>query len=107
MRAFIPHGAYWSTPFARWQGALWHLHAIRLAADVTRAALAERNLPPEGFDWRRVVNSSSSLIWGTRRHRPASDIERSEALEITGGGYGLFQGRAAGDPAMAVLVRPT
>jgi acetyl-CoA acetyltransferase len=32
--AFIPYGAYWSTPFAKWQGPLGHLNSIRLAAVV-------------------------------------------------------------------------
>ena len=33
-RVEIPYGAYWSTPFARWQGKLQHLHAMRFAAHV-------------------------------------------------------------------------
>ena len=47
---FIPYGAYWSTPFARWQGALGHLHSIEFAAHVTKEALAERDIAPEVFD---------------------------------------------------------
>lgn len=50
MSLFIPYGAYWSTPFARWQGALAHLHSVELAAHVTRAALAERGIGTEQFD---------------------------------------------------------
>lgn len=34
--AFIPYGAYWSTPFAKWQGSLANLNSIRLAAAVGR-----------------------------------------------------------------------
>ena len=30
--AFIPYGQYWSTPFARWQGSLAHLHSLEFAA---------------------------------------------------------------------------
>ena len=41
--ACIPYGAYWCTPFARWQGALAHLHAVEFAAWVTRRALADRH----------------------------------------------------------------
>ena len=26
--AQIPYGAYWSTPFAKWQGSLAHLHSL-------------------------------------------------------------------------------
>lgn len=51
MTAFIPYGAYWSTPFARWQGDLSHLHAMEFAAHVTRKALAERNIAAEQFDF--------------------------------------------------------
>lgn len=51
MTTFIPYGAYWSTPFARWQGALAHLHAMRFAAHVARDALAARQIPGEAFDF--------------------------------------------------------
>ena len=44
--ACIPYGAYWCTPFARWQGALAHLHAVEFAAWVTKRALAERGIDP-------------------------------------------------------------
>lgn len=46
----IPYGAYWSTPFARWQGALAHLHSLRFAAHVARHALERRAIPVEVFD---------------------------------------------------------
>jgi acetyl-CoA acetyltransferase len=46
----IPYGAYWSTPFVRWQGHFAHLHPILFAADVTRRALHERALMPDLFD---------------------------------------------------------
>ena len=47
---YIPFGAYWSTPFCKWQGNFATLHPMRFAADVTRRALAERRLPADGFD---------------------------------------------------------
>jgi acetyl-CoA acetyltransferase len=47
----IPYWAYWSTPFARWQGALAHLHSVRFAAHVTTQALARRGLAVEAFDY--------------------------------------------------------
>lgn len=50
-RVEIPYGAYWSTPFAKWQGSLQHLHSVRLAAHVAKAELAKRNLAPEQFDF--------------------------------------------------------
>ena len=49
--SYIPYGGYWSTPFARWQGSLAHLHSIEFAAHVTKAALAERGIAPEVFDF--------------------------------------------------------
>jgi acetyl-CoA acetyltransferase family protein len=48
--AEIPYGAYWSTPFARWQGAFSNLHAIEFAAHVTKAELARRKIPTETID---------------------------------------------------------
>lgn len=49
-RVEIPYGAYWSTPFVKWQGSLQHLHAMRLAAHVAKGELARRNIDPASFD---------------------------------------------------------
>jgi acetyl-CoA acetyltransferase len=46
----IPYGAYWSTPFAKWQGSLQHLHAMKFAAHVAKAELARREIDPKSFD---------------------------------------------------------
>lgn len=46
----IPYGAYWSTPFVKWQGAFQHLHAMRFAAHVARDELARRGIDPKQFD---------------------------------------------------------
>jgi acetyl-CoA acetyltransferase family protein len=46
----VPYGAYWSTPFVKWQGKLASLHPIRLAAEVARQALEARRLEPGRFD---------------------------------------------------------
>ncbi len=51
LRAEIPYGAYWSTPFTRWQGSFAGLHAVRFAAWVARRELARRDLPSELFDY--------------------------------------------------------
>jgi acetyl-CoA acetyltransferase len=51
MTAYIPYGAYWTTPFARWQGAFAHLHAVEFAAHVARGALCDRNIPVDAFDF--------------------------------------------------------
>jgi len=50
-KAEIPYGAYWSTPFARWQGSLAHLHSVEFAAHVVRQELAKRNIDPKRFDY--------------------------------------------------------
>jgi len=43
-KAEIPYGCYWSTPFARWQGAFANLHSVEFAAHVARRELARRNI---------------------------------------------------------------
>lgn len=48
--AFIPYGAYWSTPFAKWQGALANLNSIRLAAAVGSKFLEDKRIPKERID---------------------------------------------------------
>ncbi|MDR2239376.1 MAG: thiolase family protein [Zoogloeaceae bacterium] len=48
--AFVPYGAYWSTPFAKWQGSLAHLNSIRLAAAVGRPWLEARPALRERID---------------------------------------------------------
>jgi len=49
-KAEIPYGCYWSTPFARWQGALAHLNSLEFAAHVARKELARRDIPAKTFD---------------------------------------------------------
>ncbi|MBV1789683.1 thiolase family protein [Marinobacterium sp. D7] len=46
----IPYGAYWSTPFTKWQGSLQHLHAMKFAAWVAKSELAKRDIDPTLFD---------------------------------------------------------
>lgn len=50
-KAHIPYGAYWSTPFAKWQGSLAHLHSLQFGAHVAKEALARRNIDPGVFDF--------------------------------------------------------
>ncbi len=50
-KAEIPYGAYWSTPFARWQGALANLNSVELAAHVAKGALAQRGIDPAAFEF--------------------------------------------------------
>ena len=58
------------------------------------------------LDWREMNNYGSSLIWGHPQGPTGlrGVIELIEELEIRGGGLGLFQGCAAGDSAMAVVI---
>ena len=49
--AYIPYGVYWSTPFARWQGSLSHLHSMRYVAHVARDELARRDVALDGIDY--------------------------------------------------------
>ena len=49
-KAEIPYGCYWSTPFARWQGAFANLNSVEFAAHVTKKELARRDIPPRVFD---------------------------------------------------------
>lgn len=50
LASYIPYGAYWSSPFARWQGSLGHLPSVEFAAHVAREALAARGIAAEVFD---------------------------------------------------------
>lgn len=50
VQAFIPYGIYWSTPFAKWQGTLANMNAVRLAAVVGKQALADKRFPLEQID---------------------------------------------------------
>lgn len=49
--AEIPYGAYWSTPFAKWQGTLSALHSVEFAADVAKRELTARAIDPKVFDY--------------------------------------------------------
>ena len=50
-QAQIPYGAYWSTPFARWQGSFANLNSVELAAHVAKRELEKRAIPGEMFDY--------------------------------------------------------
>ncbi len=49
--AEIPYGAYWSTPFARWQGSFANLHSVEFAAHVAKRELPRRKIDPSVFDY--------------------------------------------------------
>jgi hypothetical protein len=50
-KAFIPYRGYYSTPFARWQGAMANEHAIVLAAETSKRFLTERKWDAGMFDY--------------------------------------------------------
>ncbi len=45
-KAYIPYGAYWSTPFLRWQGNFANLHSMTFAGEIARRAMKEREIDP-------------------------------------------------------------
>lgn len=60
-----------------------------------------------GVRWEDMNNYGCSLIWGHPQGPTGARliIELIEELVIKGGGYGLFDGCAAGDTAAAVVVK--
>ena len=64
--AFIPYGIYWSTPFARWQGSLAHLHSVKLAARTAQQALQAKKFPTERIDLGilGITNPQPSSFYG-------------------------------------------
>ena len=60
-----------------------------------------------GVELSRMNNFGCSLIWGHPQAPTGmrSIIELIEELVMRGGGWGLFHGCAAGDTAMAVVLR--
>lgn len=51
IKVFIPYGAYWSTPFSKWQGAFSDLHSLRFATYVAQKEIAKRGLDIEKVDF--------------------------------------------------------
>lgn len=49
--AFIPYGAYWCTPFCKWQMSFSEVHAIELAVQAGRLAAKRKDLPLELLDF--------------------------------------------------------
>ncbi len=50
-KARIPYGAYWSTPFAKWQGSFAHLNSVEMAAHVAGRELEKRSIAIDRFDF--------------------------------------------------------
>lgn len=51
---YLPYGAYWPAPCARWQGRLAHLRSLKFSAHVAKNALATRGIDPSVFDHRAL-----------------------------------------------------
>ncbi len=49
-KSYIPYGAYWSTPFCKWQMSFAPLHPIPFAAEITKRFFEERKIAVEAFD---------------------------------------------------------
>jgi acetyl-CoA acetyltransferase len=49
-RCEIPYGAYWSTPFARWQGAFANLDSLQFAAYTLERELGRRGIPGKAIE---------------------------------------------------------
>ena len=66
MAAYIPYGAYWSTPFSKWQGSIAHLHSMKLAARTVRRALDTKRFPLEKIDFGilGITNPQPSSFYG-------------------------------------------
>jgi acetyl-CoA acetyltransferase len=50
-KAEIPYGAYWSTPFAKWQGSFAGLNSVEFAAHVAKDEMAKREIDPKDIDF--------------------------------------------------------
>ena len=64
--AEIPYGAYWSTPFCKWQGSFAHLHSIQFAAHVAQLELERRDISPTVFDFGvlGITIPQHKAFWG-------------------------------------------
>ena len=64
--AEIPYGAYWSTPFCKWQGDFAHLHSIEFAAHIAKQELAAREIAPTEFDFGvlGITIPQKGTFWG-------------------------------------------
>ena len=90
---YIPYGGYWSTPFAKWQGSLSHLHSIPFAAEVARKVLAHKDIPATAFDalvlgmtvpQKRSLYAAQQSLIATRLARLSNSVTLYKAL---GGGW--------------------
>ena len=62
----IPYGAYWSTPFSRWQGSFSDLHSLKFAAVTAARVAKDKRWPVEAFDHSvlGVTVPQEKSFWG-------------------------------------------
>ena len=113
MAAYIPYGAYWSTPFARWQGSLSHLHSMEFLAHTAKKELAARNLDLDLFDFAALGitmiqhHSFYGLPWVTAmmgaEHLPGPTINQvcATGARLVATGMGEI---AAGNSEVSLLM---
>lgn len=65
-RVFVPMGAYWASPFCRWQGALSGEHPLSLLATVGPEVLAQTGHPVESLEGLHLGTTipSHKCFWG-------------------------------------------
>ncbi len=62
-KAYIPYGAYYSTPFARWQGSLANEHSIIFGANTSRRFFESRGWDPQMLDYVLVGSTVYQKQW--------------------------------------------
>ncbi|MDP7512974.1 MAG: thiolase family protein [Candidatus Marinimicrobia bacterium] len=64
--AHIPYGAYWSTPFCKWQGSFSDLHPLKFAAETARNELEKRHIDTKQLTDLHLGNTvpSKSSFYG-------------------------------------------
>ncbi|MGE0734674.1 MAG: thiolase family protein [Alphaproteobacteria bacterium] len=62
----IPYGAYWSTPFCRWQTGFSDLHSVRFAADTAKKTLENKGIPISAIDYAVLGTTvpQDKSFWG-------------------------------------------
>lgn len=64
MNAYVPFGAYWTTPFCKWQGSFAALEPIPLAAEVASRMVRERGISIDGLCLGTTIPSRHSFYGG-------------------------------------------
>ena len=78
-----PYGAYWSTPFTRWQGSFANLHSVEFAAHVAKRELARRIC--DRFHGEGAGTRAEERFDKVHRHREVPDDVPSLELDAGAG----------------------